>query len=183
VDVTLAGGAAPRGKPLTETDAEKLWEALGHDDPRAAFAALTDLAGSPDRAVEMLRQHLKPAPAAPTDAALDRIFSDLGSEDFAAREKASKQLEGYGESAVAGVRKRLGGKLTQEASQRAVAFLKPFDKATLATNRLRQLRAVELAEGLGTPAARKLLAELAAGGPGAPLTLDASAALRRLGNP
>jgi hypothetical protein len=45
------------------------------------------------------------------------------------------------------------------------------------------MRAVELLEGLGTPAARKLLTELAEGAAGAPLSLDAGAALKRLGPP
>jgi hypothetical protein len=39
---------------------------------------------------------------------------------------------------------------------------------------------VELLEGAHTPGAKKLLEELAAGAPGAPLTLDAAGALARL---
>ena len=42
-------------------------------------------------------------------------------------------------------------------------------------------RAVEVLEGLGTPEAKKLLEELARGAPGAALTRDADAALKRLG--
>ena len=45
--------------------------------------------------------------------------------------------------------------------------------------RLRQQRSLELLERLGTPAARRLLADLAAGAPEASLTLEARAALRR----
>ena len=58
-------------------------------------------------------------------------------------------------------------------------MVKPFGKSALTSARVRQFRAVELLEAVGTPAARKLPTELAAGGSGAPLTLDASAALRR----
>ena len=162
-DTTLTGGP-PRAKSLTEADAEKLWEVAGGDDAKAAFAALAELASASDRAVQVLRKHVKPAPAAPTEAVLDRLFADLGSEDFATREKASKELNEYGASAIPGVRKRLEGDITAEVHQRADAFLKQFGKSGFTTTRVRQVRAVELLEGLGTPAARKFLSELAAGG-------------------
>jgi RNA polymerase sigma factor (sigma-70 family) len=182
-DVTLAGASAPRPKPLTEAEAAKLWEALERDNTKAAFAALTELAASPEQALALMKRHIKPAPNAPTDATLDRIFADLGSEEFATREKASKELTEYGELAVPGVRKRLGGSSSAEARQRAAAFLKEFDKSSLSATRLGQIRSVELLEGLGTPEAKKMLTEVAGGAGGAPLTLDATAALKRLGKP
>jgi hypothetical protein len=43
-----------------------------------------------------------------------------------------------------------------------------------------QIRAVEILEEIGTAAAREWLAKLAKGGAGAPLTLEAQAALERL---
>ncbi len=181
-DTTLAGAAPKRDQPLTEGDAEKRWEAIGQSNTEA-FTALCELAGAPDRAVPLLRKHLKPAPAVPNDAVLDRIFTDLGSDEPATRERATKELAEYGESAVPGVQARLEGKPTAESRARALAFLKSFEKGTLSAVRLRQLRAVELLEGLGTPAARKFLAELAAGASGVPLTIDAAAALKRLGQP
>ena len=165
-DVTLAGVAAPRAKPLTEADAEKLWEAVGRDDSRAAFVALTDLAGSPDRAVEVLRRHLKPAPAAPTGAVLDRIFTDLGSEDFRHPREGIEATGGVRRVGNRGRAEAAGGRADGGCPARAVAFLKPFDRSTLTATRVRQIRAVELLEGLGTPAARKLLGELATGGSG-----------------
>src|SRR5262249_33139751 len=179
-DVTLAG-AAPR-KPQ-DTDPAKLWETAASGEPRAAYAALATLATMPDRAVALLREQLKPAPAAPTAAALDRIFADLGGDDFATREKATKELAGFGESAVPGGRKKLEGETSPEQNARALAFLKEFDRAANSPTRIRQGRAVELLEGLGTPEAKKFLTELAGGAAGAPLTLDAAAALKRLGGP
>ncbi|AMV24306.1 ECF RNA polymerase sigma factor SigE [Gemmata sp. SH-PL17] len=181
-DATLAGAAPKRGQPLTEADAEKRWEVISRSSPEA-FTALCELAGAPDRAMPLLRKHMKPSPAAPSDAVLDRIFTDLGSGEPVTQKRATKELTEYGESAVPGVRKRLEGEPTAEARARALAFLKSFEKGTLSAARLRQLRVVELLEGLGTPAARKFLAELAAGAPGTPLTTDAAATLKRLGQP
>jgi HEAT repeat protein len=116
----------------------------------------------------------------PTDAEFDRAFADLDSEDFATREKASRRLAEWGELAVPGVRKRLDKTESAEVRRRALDFLSQFDPATLKPDRLRQLRAVELLEGIGTPAARDLLSELAKGAAEAPLTRDATAALERL---
>jgi RNA polymerase sigma factor (sigma-70 family) len=182
-DATPVGVASPRSKALTEAGAEKLWEAMGQEDARVAFTALGDLSASPDRAAEFLGKHLKPALAAPSEAVLNRIFSDLDSDKFATREKASKELDDYGESAVPGVRKKLAGNASSEVKSRATEFLKPFDKGVLTAKRVRQMRAVELLEGLATPAARKILTEVAAGATGAPLTLDAVSALKRLRSP
>jgi len=181
-DVTLTGASSPPTKPLTGAEVEKLWQAAGRDDAKAAFAAQVELTASPDEALKFLSRTLKPAPV-PTDAALDRIFADLDSDEFGAREKASKELDEYGESAAPAVRKRLEGNLSAEVRQRANTFLKPFDTPAPSATCLRQIRAVELLEEFGTPAAKALLTALAAGTANAPLTRDARAALKRLGQP
>jgi len=141
---------------------------------------MADLAAAPDRAVALSRRELKPAPAAPTDAELDRAFADLDNDDFATREKASRRLAEWGEPAAPGVWKRLDKAESEEVRKRAQEFLDRFDPATLKPDRLRQLRAVELLEGIATPAARDVLSELAKGAAEAPLSREAAAALERL---
>jgi hypothetical protein len=179
-DTTPAGAAKPRKEPLTAAAADELWAALVGLEAQPAYAAMADLAAAPDRAVALLRRELKPAPAAPTDAELDRAFADLDNEDFATREKASRRLAEWGELAVPGVRKRLDKEVSAEVRRRVLEFLDRFDPATLNPDRLRQLRAVELLEGIGTSAARDVLSELAKGAAEAPLTRDAAATLERL---
>jgi WD40 repeat protein len=179
-DTTPAGAAKPRKEPLTAAGADELWAALAGPEAQPAYAAMADLAAAPDLAVALLRRELKPAPAAPTDAELDRTFADLDSDDFATREKASRRLAGWGESAVPGVRKRLAKAESAEVRRRALDFLDRIDPATIKPERLRRLRAVELLEGIATPAARDVLAELARGAAEASLTLEAAAALERL---
>jgi hypothetical protein len=178
-DTTPAGAAKPRKEPLTVAEADELWAALAGDDAPKAFAAMADLAAAPDRALALLRRELKPAPA-PTDAELDRLFADLDNDDFATREKASRRLAELGELAVPGLRKRLAKAESVEVRKRAEDFLGRFDPATLKPDRLRQMRAVELLEGIATPAARDVLSDLAKGAAEAPQTLDAAAALERL---
>ena len=128
----------------------------------------------------LLRRELKPVPAAPTNDQLDRLFADLDSEDFTTREKASRRLAEWGELAVPGVRKRLAKPQSAEVRKRAQEFLDRFDPPEPSPDRLRRLRAVELLEGMATPAARDVLSELAKAAAEAPLTLEASAALERL---
>jgi RNA polymerase sigma factor (sigma-70 family) len=179
-DITLAGAAKPRKEPLTAADADGLWAKLAGDDAGAAFAAMADLAAAPDRAAALVRRELKPALPAPTEDQLDRMFADLDSKDFVTRQKASRRLAEFGELAVPGVRKRLATTESAEVRRRALHFLDEFDPATLKPDSLRQMRAVELLEGIGTPAAREVLAELAKGAAEAPLTQEAAAALERL---
>jgi RNA polymerase sigma factor (sigma-70 family) len=180
-DVTLAGAAKPRKEALTEAAAEKLWRTAAAGEARAAFAALADLASAGGPAVAVLRRQVRPAPTAPADAELDRLFKALDSDDFDTRQKASRELAELGEAAVPEVRKRLERATSLEVRRRAREYLDRFDRAELTPARLGQLRAVELLEGMGTPAAKGLLAELAKGAAGAPLTRDAAAALARLG--
>jgi RNA polymerase sigma factor (sigma-70 family) len=182
-DLTLAGAAKPRKEPLTAAEVDRLWEAAASTEAKDAFAAMADLAAAPGQAVALLRRQVKPIPAAPTDADLDRTFADLDSEDFATREKASQKLAEFGESVVPGVRKRLEKVKSEEVRKRALAFLEQFDPSRLSVDRLRQLRAVELLEGIATPEAKEMLSELAKGGGGAPLTLEAASALARLKRP
>jgi hypothetical protein len=179
-DVTLAGAARRLMGPLTIAATEDLWATATGTDAKAAFVALSGLAAVPDRAVEILHRHVKPLPVAPTEDELERLFGDMDSNVFATREKASRRLAEMGEAAVPGVRKRLEQAASAEVRQRARAFLDQFDQTDMSPGRLGQLRAVELLEGIGSPAAKRFLLELAKGAVGAPLTLDAEAALVRL---
>jgi hypothetical protein len=179
-DTTPAGAAKPRKEPLTGAAADELWAALAGLEAQPAYAAMADLAAAPDRAVALVRRELKPAPAAPTDAELDDAFIDLDSEKFATRDEASRRLAEWGELAVPGVRKRLVKTDSAEVRKRSQDFLDRFDPATLKPDRLRQLRAVELLEGIATPAAKDMLSALAKGAAEAPLSREAAAALERL---
>jgi RNA polymerase sigma factor (sigma-70 family) len=179
-DVTLAAAATPRKTPLDAATVEKLWATATRSDAKSAFAALADLAATGEQTVALLRKQIKPIPKGPSDVELDRVFENLDSDDFTVRDKASRDLADFGESAVPGVRKRLVKGVSLELRLRALAFLDRFDHKELSPGRLRQLRAVELLEGIGTPDARKLLLELAHGAPGVPQTLEAAAALARL---
>lgn len=179
-DESLASATKQRKEPLTAMEAEKLWQTASGTDAQAAFDALAELCTAPELALAVLHRQLKPVPAAPSEEELKEIFEQLDSNDFAGREKASRRLAAFGEAAVPGVRKRLGRVSSPEVRRRVQVFLERFDPREMTAARLRQLRGIELLEGIGDAAAKALLTELAHGAAGAPLTLDAAAALTRL---
>lgn len=179
-DTTLVAAAMARQKPLDAAAIQNLWKRATGTDSRDAFISLADLAAAPEQAVALLQKQIKPAPKGPSDPELDRLFEQLDSDDYDTREKASRDLAAFGETAVPGVRQRLVKGVSLELRLRVLAFLDRFEPKELSPERLRLLRAVELLEGIGTSHAKKLLAELAHGAPGAPLTVEAKSALLRL---
>jgi WD40 repeat protein len=163
---------------LSASEFEKLWAALAGTDGAAAHQAILRLAAVPERAVRLLREHLRPAVA--RGAEVDRLVADLDSEKFAVREKASAQLAELGERAEPALRRVLEGTPSAEVRRRVEALLPRMLGALLSGEPLRQARALEALEYCDTPEARRLLESLAQGAPDEPLTREAERALQRL---
>jgi WD40 repeat protein len=156
------------------------WERLADPDPEKAWPAMGKLAGSPAEAVEVIRQHIRAVPRL-SDKALARIFRDLNSEEFKDREAASKELDRLGPPAVPRVKAELAERLPAEVKRRLEVFLAEHDRESPSPDELRALRAAGVLEAVATPAARKVLGELAGGEPTARRTQEAAGALCRLG--
>jgi hypothetical protein len=109
---------------------------------------------------------------------LARWITDLDDNRFEVRERAAGELEKAGASAVGALRKALENRPTLEVRQRATQIV--AKQSQLSPERLRQLRAVEVLEHIGTLEARQILKTLAAGAPKARLTQEAEASLDRL---
>jgi hypothetical protein len=162
---------------LSDADRLKRWTALLALDAEAAHRAMGELTADP-AGVAFLKAHLKHTPA-PTDADLDRLVAKLGATAFADREAAARDLDALGGLAVGPVRARLAAVTSAEARQRLDDFLKRHNRPGRLTGpRLRELRAVELLETIGTPEARAVLAEVSARD--TPLAKAAAAAATRL---
>jgi WD40 repeat protein len=177
--------APPVAPPRLWTDAElhQHWEQLAAADPAGAYPALIALAAAPDQAPAWLGQRLKPVPH-PDRQAVAKHFMDLDDARFAVRQRAQAALAQLGEQLLPDVEQRLKQPLPLEAVRRLEqlrAQITPPETPIPET--LQALRAVAALERLGTPAARKVLEALAAGAPGAPLTREAQAALRRRPGP
>jgi hypothetical protein len=108
------------------------------------------------------------------------LIADLDSRTFAAREKASRELEALDKLVQPALRRALQGHPSPEVRMRVERLLAKLETAVASPEQLRSLRAVEALEHLGTPAARRLLAALAQGAPEARLTEEAKASLGRL---
>ncbi len=156
---------------------ETAWRTLLGGDAKAAYEAIRALASSPDAAVQLLARHLKPA--VPIDAKrIDACLRDLDSDKFAVREQATRDLKQLGDQAAPVLERFLAGSPTPEARRRVELVL---EKALVQEpQRLRQIRALEALEWMGSDGARRLLETLAKGAPDARLTRDAKAALARL---
>jgi len=171
--------SAARGKkPATDADLERAWETLAQRSAPAAYDAIITGATNPEKAVEFLQKRLRPV-ARLDAAALQRMLADLESETFAVRERARKDLDRLGGSAVPAARAWAVKTESLETKRRLASFLERHDTGTLSPEELRGVRAVEFLEHAATPAARTLLAELATGEPTAELTIRAVGATRR----
>jgi hypothetical protein len=165
-------GPAPAER--SAVDSAALWADLTRDGI-TAHRAMAALIVAPRQALPLLRERLRPAvPADPRRVA--RLIAELDSERFAARENATRELESLGESALPALRKVLADSPSAEVHRRVEQLLaKPAG-----ADRLRDVRAVEALEHIGTSDAREVLQNLAKGSAEARLTREAKAALERL---
>jgi WD40 repeat protein len=171
-----------RAGPQKPPDPDALWKELAEGDGRRA---VWELAAAPDEAVSLLRGRLAAVPKV-EEARVRRLVADLDADDFATREKATKELASLGEAAAPALRQALKDKPNAEVRKRATALLEKIEtvreeeRKGRAHPAVRMLRAVEVLERAGTPEAAKVLGELADGDPTARLTTEAQAALQRL---
>jgi RNA polymerase sigma factor (sigma-70 family) len=165
---------------LSADELHARWDDLRGDDAPRAYRAVRQLASAPAAAVGLLREHVKPiAPA--DEQRVAALIAALDSNDFTVRQKAGADLEQLGDLCAGACRKALAGRPALEVRRRLEALL---DKQAAAARhpspeRRRGLRALEILELVGTDDARRLLATLASGAPGAWLTEEARASLAR----
>ena len=106
------------------------------------------------------------------------LIAKLDHDRYAFREAASKTLAEHGPIVEGDLLRALAGKLSPEQRERMDALVKLLDPTLPPTgNTLRGLRCVWLLGRIGTPEARKVLAELATGAPGARVTVEAKEAV------
>jgi RNA polymerase sigma factor (sigma-70 family) len=173
------GARAPGTEKLGPEGLARAWADLAGADAARAFRARGALASAPEEAVAWLKGRLKRA--APADAErLRQLLAELGSKRFAVRDKAQAALEGIGDLAEGALRRALADSPTLEVRRRLQGLLARLRGPVTRPEVLRSVRAVAVLEDIATPAARGLLAELAAGAPDARLTREAQASLGRL---
>jgi WD40 repeat protein len=165
--------------PLSPADRDKAWEALAATPAAPAYEALLHLAADPDGSVSLVKKHIQPAPAI-DGAMLDKLMAALNSDRFAVRERAAADLDKLGKTVVGAVRARFDATLSQEVRERLAKFLDQHDREEFTPEELRQERAMELLEQIGSADARDVLRDLATGEKTARLTRQAGAAVKRV---
>jgi hypothetical protein len=168
----------PKQKKPTDKELEATWADLAGDDVARGYRAAQALLAGPEEALPFLRQRLKPQPV---DARrMARLLSDLDSDAFAEREKATRELEALGESAEAELRQALAAEPSAEARRRLENLLQKLEGAPPSRERLRALRALKVLEHLGSPEGLQALQELAKHEPKGWLAREARAAAERV---
>jgi RNA polymerase sigma factor (sigma-70 family) len=177
----LSGRLKTAADRLPEAGREGLWAALAEEDAARAQRAMGQLAAAGDGGVTFLGERLKPATWDAGQAGrAQQLIADLDSDTFAVREKATQALRELGGLAEPALREALQGVPKPEVRRRAGAVLDGLKNGSLTAAQLREVRAVEVLERVGTPEARRLLEALAQGAAAARLTREAQASLARL---
>jgi hypothetical protein len=183
-DGTLLVWDVPNARPtpaeLTADETNRLWADLAGADAGKARRAVGRLVASGARGVALVRRHLRPV--APVEAAwVRKRVAGLDSDSFEERQRAFAELAERVELVRDALKEVLAGSPSPEVRKQLRRLLEEAEGRALDPgDRLRELRALEVLERVGTPEARALLLEVAGGAPPARLTREAKAALDRL---
>jgi hypothetical protein len=165
-------------QPPVVTHAVRLWERLADDDAEVAYQAMLALHEHPERAVALLADRLVSARAL-EQKELQRLLAGLDGDTARERRQAAEELHRLDLRVEKELRDAEKTGRTAEMRKAASRLLHRLEDGTLHPDRLREVRAVEVLENIGTPAAKALLHRLAAGADSR-LTREAEAALKRL---
>jgi RNA polymerase sigma factor (sigma-70 family) len=180
-DRTLVSGADDglgyrwdlRPKDVPNEKPAALWPALIGADGPAAYRAFWAMLDQPDAAVAAIAEQGKAFTEKVDAVRVRKWIADLDSPRFAAREAAERELAGHLRAVVPFLRETLSKSPTEEQRARVQKLLDTWD-----STRLGRTRAVSALAHLGTPAARKVLADWVAADPDGDLGKAAAAALR-----
>jgi hypothetical protein len=139
-----------------------LWDVLASSDAFRADLAVWRLAGAGRRAVALVRERLRPAPALP-EKEIARLIEDLDSDAFATRERASAALKEVLAAAAPALRRACAARPSLEQLLRINRLLADLDPLRDPEQR-RRLRGVRLLGEMDLPEARALLERLARDG-------------------
>lgn len=170
--------------PPADAELERLWERLADGQPAKAWSAVPGLVRGGERAAAVIRDRL-PAANGEFHKTVAGLIRDLDDDAFDTREAASASLRKLGATAEPAMRRALAGKPSPEQRMRLRELLEPFGgegpAGPSAGQLLRVARAIAVLERLDGPVARGHLRALADGPEDARETVEARAALRRLG--
>lgn len=158
---------------------ESAWNDLAAREAGASFKSEGAFLAAPANAVRLFADKVKPVEALDPKR-IERLLADLGSDEFAVREAASTALHGLDHQAKPYLEETLKSSESAEVRVRVKRILEQKQDAALTSEQIRQIRAVMVLELIGDGESKNLLQRWAGGPVGALLTMEASAALKRL---
>jgi len=157
LELTFKGAPAA----MSARDLAALWDELASPDASKAEDAWRKLGSAGDSAVPFLRTKIRPIVVPDVDLAkIERWAAELGSEKYATRERATRDLLAAGELAVAPLQRLLAQRPNAEAAKRANVVLQKLSTPVRTPERTRVLEAVALLERVGSDPAVALLKEI-----------------------
>lgn len=168
------------GKPadLTQERLQEIWKDMQSNDAAVGYAAVSSLLKAPNQAVSFLLQKVVPM-TAKDHARFEAWVDKLDDVSFHERDRAQADLNAVRDLAEPVLRKALNRKFPLESKRRVESIVARLTDPP-GPIWLANLRAFETLELIGSPAARKLLEEIAAGHMDSPLTLEARRSLDRM---
>ncbi len=151
-----------REAALTPQELEAAWAALADADGQKGWQAMRRLADAPRDGVPFLGNRLKPlyAGGLPEEATLRGLLTRLDSNRFQEREKASEDIARLGRVVKPFLVKALKAGPSLEVRRRLERLLEGMSDHEATAEEVRQLRALEVLEGIGTEEARRVAAPL-----------------------
>lgn len=162
---------------LTDAARAQHWEKLGGPADEA-FRSILALSGDRTNAVKFLSGKFGRVAPIPAEQ-IKQWISDLDSPQFAARERAEKGLQAHANQAESELRQALAI-AGAEGRRRIHRILESAASVTASPETLREIRAVEVLEKIGTPEARDALKSLVSGKFRTRTVREAEAALQRI---
>jgi WD40 repeat protein len=166
---------------LTGPDMERAWHDLAETEATVGYSALRKFVLAQTQAVHYLEKRLQPSPTI-TPEQMQRMIRKLESANFRTRESVGRDLT-KSERAGVFLKKALKEKPSPELRLRIERLLPELPRYPVSGEKLRNLRAIQALEWIGTAGARKLLSRIATGDPRTFETQEAIASLGRLGEP
>jgi WD40 repeat protein len=176
---TFEPESALRSSPVTAAQLHRCWSDLAETDAGRANEAIRVLCRVPARAIQLLRERLRPVP----DDRHARLITGLDDPSYAVREKAFAELAQLGFKAESALRMALDDKPSLEVRRRIERLLHALEQAPPPQEVIRQVRAVQVLEQIGSAEAKCVLEDLSKGAPRARLTQESRESLGRFSRP
>lgn len=164
---------------LTEQERAKHWDSLAGSS-KSAFLSMWAFVADRGNTVKFFKDKFAPVQRIPPEM-IQKWLADLDSPQFAVREKADRNLLANVDQAEPELRGALENGLGAEGRKRAHRILEVQASAKLSPDQLREIRAVEALEKMGTPEARELLRSLTRGNYRPRTIREAELTLKRIG--